>query len=78
MMGWQWHQLDHMQIICTLLQTDKHASNHHSAGLELPPGISPALVTLVPGTAAAKDIPAGDTIYPRLCETVSDNYSKSY
>jgi len=26
MMGWQWHQLDHMQIICTLLQTDKCAS----------------------------------------------------
>jgi len=26
MMGWQWHQLDHMQIICTLLQTDNHAS----------------------------------------------------
>jgi len=25
-MGWQWHQLDHMQIICTSLQTDKHAS----------------------------------------------------
>jgi len=25
-MGWQWHQLDHMQIICTLLQTDKQAS----------------------------------------------------
>jgi len=23
MTGWQWHQLDHMQIICTLLQTDK-------------------------------------------------------
>jgi len=23
---WQWHQLDHMQIICTLLQTDNHAS----------------------------------------------------
>jgi len=21
-MGWQWHQLDHMQIICTSLQTD--------------------------------------------------------
>jgi len=21
-MGWQWHQLDHMQIICTLQQTD--------------------------------------------------------
>jgi len=26
MMGWQWHQLDHMQIICTSLQTDDHAS----------------------------------------------------
>jgi len=26
MMGWQWHQLDHMQIICTLIQTDNHAS----------------------------------------------------
>jgi len=26
MMGWQWHQLDHMQIICTSLQTDKHTS----------------------------------------------------
>jgi len=28
MMDWQWHQLDHMQIICTLLQTDNH--NHAS------------------------------------------------
>jgi len=26
MMGSQWHQLDHMQIICTSLQTDNHAS----------------------------------------------------
>jgi len=25
MMGWQWDQLDHMQIICILLQTDNHA-----------------------------------------------------
>ena len=24
MMGWQWHQLDHMQIICTSLQTYNH------------------------------------------------------
>jgi len=23
-MGWQWHQLNHMQIVCTLLQTDNH------------------------------------------------------
>jgi len=26
MMGWQWHQLDHLQIICTLFWTDNHAS----------------------------------------------------
>jgi len=26
MTGWQWHQLDHVQIICTLLQTDNHVS----------------------------------------------------
>jgi len=25
-MGWQWHQLDHVQIISTSLQTDNHAS----------------------------------------------------
>jgi len=23
MMGWQWHQLDHVQIICTLLAPDR-------------------------------------------------------
>jgi len=26
MIWWQWHQLDHMQIICTSLQTDNYAS----------------------------------------------------
>jgi len=26
MMGCQWHQLEYTQIICTLLQTDNHAS----------------------------------------------------
>jgi len=26
MMGWHWHQLDHMQVICTSLQTDNHTS----------------------------------------------------
>jgi len=25
-LGWQWHQLDHMQTLCTSLQTDNHAS----------------------------------------------------
>jgi len=24
--GWQWHQLDHLQIICTSLQTDHYVS----------------------------------------------------
>jgi len=24
-MGWQWHQLYHMQINCTSVQTDNHA-----------------------------------------------------
>jgi len=27
MIGWQWHQLDHIQIICSLLQTDNHTSS---------------------------------------------------
>jgi len=26
-MEWQWHQLDHMQIICTSLHSDNHASS---------------------------------------------------
>ena len=26
---WQWHQLGHMQV-CNSLQTDNHASTHHS------------------------------------------------
>jgi len=26
MTGWQWHQLDHMQIICTSTRTDNYAS----------------------------------------------------
>jgi len=26
--GWQWHQLDHMQIICTSCHTDNHAPHH--------------------------------------------------
>jgi len=30
-MGWQWHQSNTMQIICTLIQTDNHASTSHSS-----------------------------------------------
>jgi len=32
-LGWQWHQLDHMQTICTSLETDNHtcySTPHHS------------------------------------------------
>jgi len=32
MMEWQCHQLDHMQIICTLLQTDDNTHNFLQAG----------------------------------------------
>ena len=55
-----------------MLHDDAHLASEPDrklkSGLELPPAISPALVTLVPGTAVAKDIPAGvpagDTIIP--------------
>ena len=30
MMGWQWHQLNHMQAICTLLQKITMPALHHS------------------------------------------------
>jgi len=30
---WQWHQLGHMEV-CTSLQTDNHASTHHSVFLQ--------------------------------------------
>jgi len=26
-LGWQWHQLDHMQTICSMLQADNHTNN---------------------------------------------------
>jgi len=31
--AWQWHQLGHMQV-CTMLQTDNHASTHDSVFLQ--------------------------------------------
>ena len=31
-MGWQWHQLGHMQIICTSLQTDNHTITQFFTG----------------------------------------------
>jgi len=37
---WQWHQLGHMQV-CTLLQTDNHASTHHSVFYRRMPFLPP-------------------------------------
>jgi len=28
--GMQWHQLDHMKTICTLLRTDNHTNTKHA------------------------------------------------
>ena len=38
MMGWQWHQLSHMQIICTSLQTDNHHASTSSLHIFLQAG----------------------------------------
>jgi len=47
-LGWQWHQLDHMQTICTSLQTDNHTNiiTHFYRSATLPgaqPTVSKAL-----------------------------------
>jgi len=41
---WKWHQLGHMQG-CTSLQTDNHASTHHSVfyGLDALPAAQPTV-----------------------------------
>jgi len=38
-----------------------------SPGLELPPGISPALVGCIPGSVVGKAVAAGDAVCPWLC-----------
>jgi len=45
MIGWHWHQLDHMQIICTSLQTDNHASTS-PLGFHRPDALSAAQPTV--------------------------------
>jgi len=45
-MQWQWHQVDHMQIMCTLLQTDNHASIS-SPSFYRPGGLSDAQLTVL-------------------------------
>jgi len=45
MMGWQWHLLDHMHIICTSLQTVNHACtsvHHHSVFTARTPLLPPS------------------------------------
>jgi len=36
MMWWQWHQLDHMQIVCTSLQTDNLATDASTSPGQMP------------------------------------------
>jgi len=42
---WQWHQLDHMQIICTSLQTDNH-NNTISLNFDRPDALHDAQPTV--------------------------------
>ena len=44
-LGWQWHQLDHMQTICSLLQTDNH-TNTPSLNVYTPDALPDAQPTL--------------------------------
>jgi len=43
--GWQWHQLDHMQTICTSIQTDNH-TNTSSLGFYRPDALPDAQPTV--------------------------------
>ena len=44
-LGWQWHQLDHMQTICTSLQIDNHTktSSLHFYRLDALPDVQPTV-----------------------------------
>jgi len=44
-LGWQWHQLDHMQTICTLLQTYNH-TNTSSLNFYTPDALYDAQATV--------------------------------
>jgi len=44
-LGWQWHQLDHMQTICTSLQTDNH-TNTPSLDFYMPDALPDAQPTV--------------------------------
>ena len=45
-LGWQWHQLDHMQTICTSLQTDNHTNtpSHNFYRPDALPGAQPTVL----------------------------------
>jgi len=44
-LGWQWHQLDHMETICTSLQTDNH-TNTLSLNIYIPDALPDAQPTV--------------------------------
>jgi len=41
MVRWQWHPLNHMQVICTSFQTDNHASTSQLSFLQVCPFCHP-------------------------------------
>jgi len=42
-MGWQWHQVDHVQIICTSLQNDHNTSTTSSYRPDVVPNAQPTV-----------------------------------
>jgi len=64
MVGWEWHQLDHVQIICTSLQTDNHASTSSLSALNViqstDPNRWPGLVL----SSSATGLLRGGTLLP--------------
>ena len=53
-MGWPWHQLDHIQAICTWLQTNNHA-NMSSAQVFYGPDALPATQPIASSTEGLND-----------------------
>ena len=63
-MRWQWHQLNHMQIICASLQTDNHASTSSVRFLRAGyPAWHP--------TNSVKALPVTDVNYTKTCKPAS-------
>ena len=80
--GWQWHQLDHKQIICTSLQTDNHTSTS-SLSFYRPDALRAAHPTVSKHWRHGTKISAGtlvlcNTLLVKTVLTVAQLYEKSY